>query len=746
MTRPCLFKKTTPGLLGSLIAIISAQSFPTQAASTDIEEIIVTASKREQSLQDYAGSISVVTKFDGVDSLSDIASQVPGLSLLETGPRNPTGIIIRGLRMDAVDENDFGGDGASVASYVDNIPLQGYFVPPAFSLKDLQQVEVLRGPQGTLYGNASIGGLIRYITAKPDLNITSVKLGAAISQTKESNGVNYDTDLVINAPLADTLGVRLLLGQTENQGFIDNPYLLSGSAGDINDDKTQVARVGLRWKPEEKFSLASSYHYQKINVGDRQATNEDFTGDKYTASSRYRQPMEGELHLASVDADYQFDWAALTASINRYDYETATQSDQTDFFLTYDERYMDNTYYSTYEDFSAYSNGSVKVGKDSAELRLISPDEQPLRWLVGGFYSRDDLDVLYIEVTPGFGEFAGEDRPDDMDYFSTQVEVLKENSVYGELAYDITDAWDIMLGGRHFRYKDDLGLCMLFFPLPDGQTEYPVPTDCMENHDTHTGTLGKFGTQYRFSEQQQIYFTVSEGYRRGGANVLPIEIEYNLFYKPDTAINYELGTKANWFEHQLNMDFALFYIDWSDTQINGLVEGYPATLNARKAISQGVEVAINNQLSESWLLSAHYSFTDAELTENVAAITGGDENAYKGDRLPGSPRHQLSLGVDYKHVLSFATLDAGIHASYNSDVYTALNDEFIEYDRLDGFTTTNLNVGVSLRNWRLGGFVNNITNTRGITGKRTSDWYREQGKFEYVTRPRTVGVSVSYQY
>lgn len=724
----------TPLSLACALIGAPLMSLPVLAVDAPaVEEVIVTASKRGQSLQDFAGAASVITNFNGVKRIGDIANQVPGFSIVDAGPRNPTGLVIRGLRMDEVGSNDLGGDGSMVASYVDNIPLQGYFAPPGFSLKDLQQVEVLRGPQGTLYGNSSIGGLIRYVTAKPDLTKTSVRVGAEIAQTDHSDDLNYDTDLIVNTPLIDnTLGLRLMLGKTDNAGFIDNDYLLTGPAEDINDDQTKQARVSLLWQATDNFSLGSSYHYQKINVGDRQGANKGFTGDEYSASSRYLQPMQGELQLASVDANYQMDWATLTASVNHYDYQHTERADQTDLYIAFDP---DNTYYNLYEDLSAYNASNIDVVKDSAELRLVSPDDQPLRWLVGGFYSRDDLDVYMGDYTPGFGDFLGEELPGDLEYLATQTEILDEYSLYGEVAYDLTSQLEVSIGARYFRYDDELQVCTTAYPSNG------IPS-CRPGDDVSTGSLGKFSARYKFTNEHSIYFTVAEGYRRGGANALPERIDIKREYQPDTAINYELGNRSSWFNQRLQINTALFIIDWSKIQVMDVVEGrYPIWINAEDARSQGVELELVAQLSSAFSMRSSYAYTDAELTETVAAIS-----AYDGDQLPGSPRTQWSLSLDYAASLASADLDASIGINRVGEIYTALNPDFYNYQRLDSFTTANARVGVTLSNWRLGMFVNNIDNTRGITGKRSDEMHGEQGQFEYITRPRTVGLSVTYQY
>lgn len=712
--------------------------------ANEVEDITVTANKREQRLQDVAGSISVVQP-DSLQhtSLADIGRSVPGFAMIDAGPRDPAGLIIRALRVDAVGANDLGGDGQSVASYVDNIPLQGYFVPPAFSLKDVQQVEILRGPQGTLYGNASVGGLIRYITAKPDLSEASVSVTAEVSQTEESSGLNYDTDLVVNAPLIDnTLGVRLLLGKEDNQGFIDNPYVLGGAQKDINDDATRVARLSVLWQPTTEFSLSGSHHLQKVEVDDRQASNREFTGDDYTASSLYLQPMKGELQLSALDASYQFSWATLSGSVNRYDYSSARLADQTDYFLTS----LDDGFYSAYNDFSAYTEANIDVVKDSAEVRLVSADDQRWRWLAGAFYSTDELAVVTADVVPGFSAFIALDRNDDIDYIATQHEELKELSFYTEVAYDLTPAWEVLFGARSFRYDDDVVACS-GLPILYGLEGDELGLECSESTDKQNDVLGKFSTKINLSATQSAYLSIAQGFRRGGANLIPIDVGENLYYAPETVVNYELGSHTSLFAETLRLSAAIFYNDWEDIQVQTYFDsGYGGTANAAAAHTQGLELEAHLKLPEGWALRAGFAFTDAELDEDVANITGTGENVYAGDTLPGSPRYQTNIGIDYSGALGRAILDAGASISHNSEIYTALNSEFADYDRLDGYAIANAYARVTWRNWRVGAFIHNIANTRGVISTRTSYWFGERGQFENITRPRTLGVSVNYTY
>lgn len=744
MTRKIIRKPVALPLRRYFASTLLATLIAPAAAVADtpvLEEILVTSAKRNVSLQEFSGSVSIIDgeTLRGFSSVADIARRVPGFATVDTGPRNPSPLTIRGVRLNQISAGEFQGDGSTVASYIDNIPLQGYYVPPAQSLKDLQQVEVLRGPQGTLYGNASIAGLVRYITARPQLDNTSLEVGTRLSHTRHSSGVNHDTDLVVNTPLIDNvLAVRMMIAQQKNQGFIDNPWLQQGPRKGTNDEQTDQARISLLWQPLPEWQINGSYHYQQMDIGDRQAGNPDFTGDRLTASSRYTEPVSGDLHLASLESSWQFPGAALTASLSRYDYQADHRYDQTHYLLQLDAVY-ELDFYAADENFSAWSDGAFEVIKDSVELRLVSNNDQRLRWLGGVFYTTDELDAVVTDTLPGFADFLGMDRPDELDYYATQQQDLREWSAYGEVAFDLLPRWEVALGMRHLRYRDEVSVCSVF-PISEGIEGTALPTTCYQGDDRLSDTLGKFSTRYSFDEQRSIYFSVAEGLRRGGANALPADIEESRFYEADTSLNYELGTHTYLWDQRLRLSAALFHIDWDNIQIASYVEGrYPVVINAPEARSQGAELEIQAELNAHWSLRAGLAYVHAELASDT-------EDAAKGDRLPGSPRSQWSLGVDYQRPLSWGELDASVNVAGSGDSYTALNDNFSDYQRLDGYTTADAELNVSRGNWRAGIFIHNISDTRAVTGKRSDLFYVDAGQFEYVIRPRTAGISLRIKY
>ena len=723
-----------------LAANTLAASEPDTNAEPTIEEITVTSSKREQNRNDFAGSVSVFNhqwlKQQQPLSLQTLASNTPGFNIIDTGSRNPSPLVIRGLRFAGVDANDLGGDGGSVTRYLDDIPLPGSFMPPDLQLLDLQQVEVLKGPQGTLYGSSSLAGVIRYETVKPDLNEFATELNASASTTAHSDDLGHSVGLVSNLPIAEgKAAARLVLSQDEVAGFIDNNYLLSGPQEDINNEEGKQARLSLRWKPVEALTLDASYHYQDRFIGDRQASNEPFSGDPYGASSHYLQPADTNVEMASISARYEFGKIAATAIHSRYDYTTQREADQTDFLLGFGWPYTE------YEDFSAITKSDFDVTKSSTDLRLASIDDSAQwQWLLGAFYSEDDVDGAIVDLAPGLDDYLGvESEP--RDYAGAQTEALTETALYGETTYRVNTRWQVTLGGRYYEQDDDLEVCT-GFPLWDSLDGYEPTLYCDADQETDDGFLWKASAQYHASFGSRFYGVYSEGFRRGGSNALPTYLENNRSYQPDYAEHYELGFLSGDLWQNTTLNATVYAIDWDDIQQAAWEGGYPVTVNAGTARSLGVELEGRFNLTESWGLAWGAAYNDATLRTPADDLAGTAVTGESGDRLPGSPKEQWHIGLDGQHQFDAFQLDTLVSVMSLGEITTALNDTMADYERLPGFTMLNAHVGAQWGNWYWALDATNLTDERAITSGRHESVYGPQGRFDTITRPRTLSLSV----
>ncbi len=735
---------------GGILVLCGAVHAEVSSDVTRIEEVFVSASKNDTTENEFAGSVSIHNKNNllkkGYRDLSQIADQTPGLFTLGTGDRNPTRVVIRGLNFESISSNDSGGDGGSVASYFDDVPLQGYFAPPDVALVDLEQVEVLRGPQGTLYGASSLSGLVRYVTNKPGLDKLSSSYQSKVSQTKQSSGFNHEHDLVVNVPiLDDALAVRAVYSKQNKSGFIDNDSLLDGAEEDINNSELDVYRISLLWKQSDDFTLSIMHQTQESYVGDRQAVNSEFTGDNFSAANRYSQPLEGSLALSNIKAEGYFKGVDLSFSTSHYRYDEEQQIDQTDFILRLDELW-EWGFYSAYPEFSAFNRSEYDVEKLSHELNLRSTNEGSLNWLVGAYYSEDDFSGITFDVTPGFSEFLLFDREDNIDYYATQDEALSSTAIFGQVSYELTSTLMAEVGMRSFRYEDEIKICDTY-PISYGISGSDIPLDCLDGDDSFNGNLHKASLNYSPSMEKNIYVLLSEGFRRGGANAIPTSIQNQREYLPDTSMNYEVGARYGLFDQRVNINSSIFRVDWNDIQVSTFnEEGYGIISNAGEARSLGVELELDVNISSLLSIQAGYAYVDARISETALNINGDGGNAIKNDALPGVPSNQASVLLQMNRSAYGAMLDAGLGLSYTGSVKTALNSGFDDFKQLPDFATVNFHTSVSKNRWSVQLFVKNLTNERVVTGQRGATYYGERGRFDYINRPRTVGVNLQLSF
>ncbi|WP_347330789.1 TonB-dependent receptor [Marinimicrobium locisalis] len=716
-----------------------------------LQELVVTSTKQPRELEELTGSVTLkgerwLERHIPL-SVSRLAAHTPGLSTVNSGGRNPTALVMRGMRVASVQANDLEGDGGTVARYIDNIPLQGSFLPPDLPWIDLTRVEVMKGPQSILYGSDSLAGLVRYVTTKPDPDKPGGSLALTASDTAHSDSLGGSATLVANLPLAEGKAAsRLALGADHEAGFIDNDVLLSGPARDINAASGEQGRLSFLWAPHERLKAQASVHYHQRRVEDRQATNAAFTGDPYKASSRYLQPSDTSLGLANLTLEYQWQWAQLTLIHSHYDYETQRQADQTDFLLTLDER-SGSSFYSTYEDFSALTLSDFKVSKTASEVRLSSPLEaKQWLWLLGATHSRDRVDGEVTDEVPGFSEFFGvaESLPD---YRARQRERLSERALYAESSYRLNEAWQVTVGGRYYRQSDDLGQCSML-PLIERLSGNNDPAFLCNDDEAHdSGFLWKLSGRYRASFGGHWYGAFSEGIRRGGSNALPTDIDHHRFYGPDRVDHYEVGFRSGSLWQKASLSAALYYVDWTDIQISTWIpEGYPVLANAGGARIAGVEVEGRMALGSHWGLAMGASYSDGELREPVSELVAGEASARRGDRLPGSPRRQWHLTLDSQHRFDAVEVDTLVSLTSMGEVTTALNPAFVRYQRLPAHTSVAVHLGMTVDAWRWTLAVDNLLDERAVIGVRHPRDYGASGRFENITRPRTVTVGARIRF
>jgi iron complex outermembrane receptor protein len=783
---------------------LSAAS-PVAAQMEAIEEVVVTATRRSESIQDIPLNISAVSgdaiRSQGLTNLSDVMQWVPGVHIVDQGSRAADTIVVRGLNANPISAsealNNSGGD--TVSTYVGEIPL--YL---DLKLNDMERVEVLLGPQGTLYGAGTLGGAIRYIPNKPQFDGANLELRGDLYQISEADDLSSDTGLTLNLPLGDTLAVRFNVDYLDDSGFVDYVYTVREagvsnpdpdfsdpadvranlrSVDDADDEQTLSGRAALRWEPSDRIDATFTYYLQDQETGGRTINSRRALGiGKYESGLRFVEPNERKNELYSLELTADLGFAELTSASGYSEYEEEGQRDQTDLLITLEYSY------EAFPSFSAFTRENVDEERINQEVRLVSTGAGPLRWIAGAFYNQFEGDAQSREFTPGFDQFAVDNlggvglRPDSLEYFSVDRQELTEWAFFGELSYDITDRWAVTVGARYYDYDLQLSSAVDFPLLRTVYFGEPPDSIVLDFEDTgqrESGNLIKLNTAYDLNEDMMVYFTYSEGYRIGSGNgvapcpdfvdpdtqlacALPDELDY----QPDETKNYELGIRSTWLDQRLTLNGAVYYVDWVDPQLASTTENaaLPITVNGEGAESTGVEFSFNWLLGERFSLRGSYSYTQAELTadapELLSTVTPPgfailDVDGRDGDRLPGSPEHQGNLYASYVQPLGDMDLTLNYGITAVSDVLSKTGGR-ANGEALPGYAVHNFSAALEAGNWDITLYAQNLTDKYAVTGLRSDRAYLQtvadingdpvnvRRYYNNIIQPRTIGLRATY--
>lgn len=671
-------RKQGQQLQTSLLAVpvgLAGASLPMQSAA-QIEEIVVTATRRAESAQDIPVNISAVggdqIERQGFGDLSELAAYVPGINVSDQGGRDGNRIVVRGLNADPV-INPPGEDNGSgtVATYLGEIPL---YVD--LRLNDLERVEVLLGPQGTLYGAGTMGGAIRYIPARPNFDGAEFEFRADAYSYGEGDGISADAGVTFNYAISDALAIRGSLDRLDDKGFIDYPYVVrqpgvsdpdpdfsdGGQLAanfdpeeDANTEEVQSGRLALRWRPTDAVDATLTYYFQQTEHGGRNVSHKRGTvpaGD-YDSAFRVVEPLDRDTDLLALEIIADLGFAELTSATGLATVEESGQRDQTDLLITLEYKY------ETFPTFTAFTFEDEEAEAFNQELRLVSTSDGKVEWIVGGFYNVNEEDGISSEFTPGYGAFAGSSfRQDlnDLEYFQASRSELKEKAVYGEVEFKVTERWSVTLGMRYYDYTLETADQTEFpyFTTPADFQPYPLGAIgghlTLSENQSFDGKLFKFNTSYAFDNGNLAYFTFSQGYRVGASNdgdpcpdvFVPGDQSLCLLvpgqqfgpnpgdiarlnereYFPDEVDNFEIGVKSTLLEGDLVLNGSIYFMDWKDPQVASasVNASTPITVNAGAAETRGVDLAMSWQIGENFNLRGTFSYTHAELTEAVPSL------------------------------------------------------------------------------------------------------------------------------
>ena len=693
----------------------------------ELEEVIVTANKRAERLRDVPASVTAVSGETltaiGASRLEDYVAKVPGLVLSNVSFANGSNqLTIRGIT------TGFGGN-PTVGIYIDDSPFGGStgfgaYQIPDLDPSDLARVEVLRGPQGTLYGAGSMGGLLKYVTAAPDARRFFGRVEVNGSQV-DGGGSGYGVRGTANIPISETLAIRVSGYDRDDPGFIDDS---ARAARDINSVRLYGGRIATAWQASDRWSAKMSALVQhQTPEGSAVVDHDSITfrpvrGDLQQARAPGTGHNDEELGSYDLQLSGELGWATLSSS---------SSYNQQDIDLNLD---VTAGYAPLIQSTFGIAGGGAAILTDrtlekfTQEVRLASPASQSaFSWLAGAFYTHEDQDLHQSIVT--FNGSSGAPLPTPLPTFldAYVFSTFEEFAGFGNLTYQFNTRMDVTVGLRYSRNKQTQLQTLNGLLTGTGR----IPGESSDSSVTYLVT-----PRFHLNDDTMLYVRVASGYRPGGPNLAVTGVPRS--YDPDEVVNYEVGVKTELLERRLSLDVAAFYIDWNDIQLN---ERNPQGLNyfgnGGAAVSKGVEAAATWRPVTGLDISANVSHTSAEL---AADLPPGSVAAKEGDELPTTPRWSGQLSADYEFPVAgqwrgFGGAGyryVGESAGYFS-APTLPRYELPSYDVVDvRFGARGDRVSVTL-------YAKNIGDSRG----QVAAYLLGPATRVSIIQPRTFGVSVS---
>ncbi len=690
-----------------------------------VEEIVVTAQKREERLQDVPVPVTAVSAAALVDShqlrIQDYYTRIPGLNLALVGPEAGPTVAIRGLTMSG-STNPTVGIVIDEVSYGSTVTIGNTLTIADVDPGDLARVEVLRGPQGTLYGAASIGGLLKFATIDPSTDAVRGRIQAGMIRVENGDDLGYSVRGAVNVPLGDTFAVRASGFTTHDPGYIDN--VVSGDRG-VNRGQNDGGRLAALWQPAESFSLKLSAMIQEIDrdgsadvtvapgLGDLQQNQMPGTGGYGRDTQAYSATLRARLGSAELTS-------ATGYSVDK----TTSLQDVTPSFFS-------GRAVATFGVAGAADYFVRTVDKLTQEIRLSIPAGDRLEWLFGAFYTNEKTDVVadywafVADTGAPVGRLVSIHTPDNR---------FEEYAAFADLTVRFTPRFDVQFGARMSENKQSFysirtGPLVPFFFGVSSPSVLPTSSG-KDSPFTYLVT-----PRLKVSPDLMVYARLASGYRPGAPNVncglVPCESS------ADTTQNYEVGVKGSMLDRLLTFDASLYYIDWKDIQLNVSAGSLGYVTNAGRAKSRGVELSVESRPLAGLALAAWVAWNDAQLTEDFPPTSSAIGHA--GDRLPFGSRFSGHVSVDREFGLSASVTGfVGGSLSYVGDrkgiFGGAIRQEFPAYTQVD------LRAGARFDTWTIDAFVNNVGDKRALLGGGIGNFIPTA--FNY-NQPRTVGLAIS---
>jgi iron complex outermembrane receptor protein len=741
---PCLqslalrkeYRTISACIIASLCYVGSAPvcSAQTSDRSRDqfLEEVIVTAQKRVELLREVPVAVSTLDGKSLATSsqlrVEDYFRKLPGVSLTLAGNGGEPLISIRGMVTSNIGNPTAGvvidevayGRSRSLA-----FPNSVADVDPG----DLARVEVLRGPQGTLYGASSIGGLLKYVTIDPSTQGLDGRIQLGSTHVEYGDDLGHSIRGAVNVPLGDTFAVRVSGFTIRDPGYVDNAET---GQKDVNNRDSDGGRLSALWQPSENLSLKLNAFMQdtvRAGVADSDITLEP---------NLQRRQLIG---VGGSERETNAYSATLRAMLGPVELVSATG-------YSIDE--LHNSIEAVFPPVNTLFPGSGRASlvtaieneKLTQELRASIPIGDRLTWLVGAFYTEenDETSVDFLANTND-GTVVGLVQRNLL----LPATSFEERAAFTNLTIQVTDRFDVQVGGRLSESDQVLARASV---LTGANPITAAPNFFQTSRSDDSAFTYLFTPRFKVSQDLMLYARFASGYRIGGPNfncgllpTLPCDFD------PDTSKNYEIGAKGAFFDNGLSFDASVYYIDWKDIQISGLsIPGASPTItyigNASRAKSQGVEVSVSSRPLSGMSLSAWVAYNDAVLTE-AFPIGNGSTVIPAGRRLPHSAPWTGGLSLDQEFPLrawTGAKGFAGVDASYTDERYSSLT--LVGVRTKPDYIQVDVRAGLIYDSWTVSAFANNVADKRGIL----RDDGLGGGTLVNYIQPRTIGISLTKDF
>ena len=799
---PATSKKTLAAMVSAVIGSTSMAN----AQNLTLEEVIVTATKRKSTLQSLPQAITAFTTEDikrqGFAVLDDYANSIPSLAFARREPAG-TSVVFRGVAASGIQY----GTNPSASVYLDESPITQAGLNPDPRLIDIERIEALSGPQGTLFGDASQSGTLRIITNKADPTQMSGWVEGNVAYVEDSDDLDNDISGMVNIPLIeDKLAVRLVGFRSDEAGYVDNVLgesqadqwvesrIASGLPvrerfdnanrvdDDVNSAETVGGRAALRWFINDDWTVdiagiiqnldVDGYGDVNLGLDDREQVrfeNEELSDDWYQVSVS----LEGNLGFADM---------VLTGSY--FNRELTYDADATDYLHDFDQKY-NPSYYAIY-DFTGAPRGFVIQDQDddrwTVEGRLTTPLDSDSRWngLVGFFYGKLDREQLNISDVRGFSntEFYANlgyyylnylanspyynpnyatfhNTGSDNWFFGAYDLDLEQVAIFGEVTWDATEKLSFTAGARWFDHEQE-------FKLQQGDLLEDRSVNVERNYFYTNETknfseddwVPRLNATYQINDDVLTYVTYSEGFRSGGANplrntsVLPDE------YDSDTLKNYEIGLKSEWFDNTLRFNAVAYHMQWDDIQIqvNDPFAFSLGIVNFSEAEIDGFEGEISWLPAVGWDITANFAFINAEISEDNTIEENGVVIAEVSDgtQLPITPEEKGSIAIQYTFQNQLFDAEPFVRLDWvyvGESVNSLDGTESIVFTQgatdQPDYDIGNLRMGLDAEKWSATFYVNNLTD------ENAKQFYNNRwGSRQRISinKPRNIGLTLRWRF